>query len=137
MDPLSISASISALLQLTGTVVKYLNAVKGASKEARNLLLEISGVSGLLYQLKDLAKDGASDESELRTFESLGVPQGPLEQFQTVLEKLASKLEPVAGLKATGRVLLWPFQKPEIQDLLSKIERLKTVFGLALQQDHM
>ena len=54
MDPLSISASIAALLALTGTVVQYLTAVKGASKDSQKTLLEVSSASGLLYQLREI-----------------------------------------------------------------------------------
>jgi hypothetical protein len=52
-DPLSISASITALLQLTSRVVQYINSVKDASKECFRIRDEISSASFLLYMLKD------------------------------------------------------------------------------------
>lgn len=137
MDPLSVSASIVALLQLTGTVVQYLNSVRGASEDRQKILLEISSVSGLLYRLGDLAEQIEGGDSWYKTLKSLAVPQGPLEQFKTVLEILAAKLKPVDGWKKAGSALKWPFQKGEIKDLVSTIERQKTLFGLALQSDHM
>ncbi|KAI9876330.1 MAG: hypothetical protein M1830_006749 [Pleopsidium flavum] len=137
MDPLSISASIVALLTLTGTVVQYLNSAKGASEDRQNILLEISSVSGLLYQLRDLAERTEWEDSWSKTLKSLSVPKGPLEQFKKVLEILASKLKPVVGWKKAGKAVIWPFQKGEIKDILCTIERQKTLFGLALQQDHL
>ena len=68
---------------------------------------------------------------------SLNVPTGPLEQFKIALEHLASKLAPVDGLRKVGKALAWPFQKTEIQDILNMIERQKSLFNLALQNDHM
>ena len=44
MDPLSISASIVALVQLTGTVVEYLHGMKGASEDRQNILSELTSV---------------------------------------------------------------------------------------------
>jgi hypothetical protein len=54
-DPLSISASIIAVLQLSGTIIEYLNDVKGASEDRYRLLNEVASISGLLYFLKDRA----------------------------------------------------------------------------------
>ena len=48
-DPLSISASIIAVLQLTSIVAQYLQDVQGASNERQRLLDEVSSVSGMLY----------------------------------------------------------------------------------------
>jgi hypothetical protein len=55
-DPLSISAGIIAVLQLTASMVQYLNEMKDTSKDRQSLLVEISSVSNLLYTLKDLAE---------------------------------------------------------------------------------
>jgi hypothetical protein len=137
MDLLSISASIAALLSLTSTVVQYLAAVKGASKESRKVLVEVSSVSGLLYQLKDLAEREREGETSSRTVRLLSEPRGPLEQLQTALNELASKLTPVAGWEKPRRALVWPFQKEEIKAILGTIERQKSLLGLALQQDDM
>lgn len=137
MDPLSISASVAALLALTGTVVQYLKAVKGTSKDSQKILLEVRSVSGLLYQLKEILDNADEDELSFRTIKSLSAPEGPLEQFKASLEVLALKLKPVAGWRKAGKALTWPFQKEEISDILGTIERQKTLFGLALENDHM
>jgi hypothetical protein len=65
------------------------------------------------------------------------MPKGPLEQFKGALEQLASRLEPSKGVKKVGRALTWPFQTEEIKEILSTIERQKSLFDLALQNDHM
>ena len=135
-DPLSISAGIIAILQLTGTVVQYLNDAAQAAGDRQRILLEITSVSGILTVLKDLAERPQYGDSWSTTIRSLNVPNGPLEQFRRALERLASKLEPVHGLKKVERSLAWPFQKGEVSEILGAIERQKTLFNLALQNDH-
>ena len=43
-DALGVTASIIALLQLSGVVISYLKDVKDASKDCQNILLEIGNV---------------------------------------------------------------------------------------------
>lgn len=136
-DPLSISASIIAILELTGTVVQYVNDVKDASAERLRIRDQISSTSFLLYMLKDLIQQAHSSEPWLSRVQSLGVPKGPLEQFKSALEQLALRLAPPKGLKGIGKALTWPFQREEIKEILITIERQKSLFDLALQNDHM
>jgi len=134
MDPLSISASLAALLQLSAVVVKYLSDVKDAPDDRKRLLFEVSNIKGLLSTLQDLAQPG---ETWLETVRSLNAPNGPLQQCWSLLKCLDEKLAPVVGLNKVRKALAWPFQKGEIKDILCTIERLKTLFGLALQNDHL
>lgn len=137
MDPLSISASISAVLQLTGTVIQYLNSVKGAPKDRQRLLSELCNVSGMLYALEDQASQAQQGDAWSSTFLSLNGPNGPIKQFKTALERLEEKLRPVEGLRKIVKAVAWPFQKEEITEILNVIERQKTLFSLARQNDHM
>ena len=138
MDPLSICASITALLQLTSTVTQYLISVKGAPEERRVILSELSSVSGILYILQDEAEQAKRGDQWSSTFQSLSVPEGPLDQFRRALELLSSKLaSPATGLKKLGKAIAWPFQKEEITQILGGTERQKTLLNLARQNDHM
>jgi hypothetical protein len=136
-DPLSISASIIAVIQLSGTVIEYLNGVKAASEDRQRLLNEVASISGFLHILKDRAEQSQQGNSWSSTLKSLDGPKGPLAQFKIALERLTSKLAPVVGLRKAGKAITWPFQKEEIKELLATIERLKSLFSLALQNDHM
>jgi hypothetical protein len=136
-DPLSISAGIIAVLQLTSTVVQYLNGVKDASEERLRIRDEITSASFLLYMLRDRAEQASLGEAWLSTVISLSVPKGPLEQFKRALERLATRLAPTKKLEKIERALRWPFQREEIKDILSTIERQKSLFDLALQNDHV
>jgi hypothetical protein len=98
-DPLSISASIIAVLQLTSTVIGYISEVSTASKDRQRVLLEVSSTQGILSALKGLGENAGWPSSWTLTVQSLNVPGGPPEQFKTALERLASKLKPVEGWK--------------------------------------
>ena len=138
MDPLSISASITALLQLTGAVVKYVNDVKGAPEDRGKILSELANVKGILLSLQDEADHAKQHDHWSSTFQSLSVPEGPLEQFRRVVERLSHKLAPPATrLKKVGKAVIWPFQKEEVREILGGIERQKALLLLARQNDHM
>ena len=137
MDPLSVSASIVALLQFSSKIIGYLSDVKGAPKELQKLRLEVCSVLPMLSILQDQADQAQQGESWSATLRTLTDPQGPLEQFQNSLERLESKLAPVKGLKKAGKAIVWPFEKVEIQDILITIERQKSLFHLARQNDHI
>ena len=136
-DPLSVSASIIAVLQLTGTIVSYLRDVREASEERQRILNEITSASGMLYCLKDLVEREQHADPSLTAARLLCVKGGPLYQFKQALERLASKLTPSTGFREAGKSVLWPFQKREISEILGIIERQKTYFVLALQNKHL
>jgi len=135
MDPLSFTASIAAVLQLTGTVLGYLNNVKDASKDRAKIAIEASIVYSLFTALKYRLEEAETSDPWYQGIRSLGVDNGPLDQFKAALELLASKLNPGNRFRKLGRALMWTFTKTEVADILSKIERLKTLINLALAND--
>ena len=133
MEPLGATASIVSLLQLAGAVIKYLSTLKDASNDIKALVLELCTVRGLLSTIKDLV----TEDSMLH--ESLSGHNGLFSQIEGSLQSLASKVEPTST--ATGhsfvQKLRWPLRKEEVKDVLSSIERQKTLLSLALQNDQM
>jgi hypothetical protein len=133
-DPLGITASIIAILQLTASVIEYLRAVLYARKDRVDCLLEIFGLHELLLALQIRVEKSHTEDLWLAQVRQLGVRDGPLDLFKSHLEQLASKLGPAAGLR---RALTWKFNKADIQGIISKIERIKTLVSLALTLDHL
>jgi len=128
VDPLSISASIVALLQLTGNVITYLNGVRNASDDLKRLSLEFCTLRGLLSTLKDVLTD--LDPSLL---DLLDGPDGILAQVESLLEQLTSKVG--ENSKGLGQLLHWPLRKSDVNDLLSSLERQKSSLSLVLQNN--
>lgn len=136
-DPLSITAGIIAVLQLTATAVRYLSDVKDAPKERQQILIEISCIRGFLYTIKDSAERTQPHDNQIAALRTINAPNGPLWQLKEALESLLSKLEPSHGWKKVAKALTWTLEKGDVEKLLRKIERLKGLFLLALQNDHM
>ncbi len=137
MDPLSITASVSALIQLSSIVIGYLSDVKGGPKELQRLRLELCSVLPVLSILQDEAEQATTGGLWSSTLSSLDVPNGPIQQSREALERLESKLAPVGGWRKVGKAFTWPFERDEILAILSTVERQKLLFTLARQNDHI
>jgi len=116
-------------------VIRYLKDVKDASKDCHDILVEIGSTSSLLYVLNDLITKSDTQGSYLALVRSLAVPRGPLDQFRSALDRLYGKIMPANSFTKAARVLTWPLKKDKVKELLSTIERLKSLFSLALQND--
>lgn len=136
MDPLSVTASIIAIIQLSGKVIGYLDGVKSASKERATCAMEISNLYSLLVSLRYYLEDSANAEWNAAV-RSLTIENGPLDQFKAGLETIQSRLTDGGRLKKAKDAFVWKFKKEEVNSFLGRMERLKTLVEIALQRDHM
>lgn len=144
------TASIVAILGLAFTVVEYINDVKDARQERIRLRDEITSASGPLYMLRDRIEqeqmrmsadpDGPS-RSWMSSVMALASPMGPLEQFKGILHELECQLAPFEGRekqrKNFRKSLTWLLQRRDVEHYILVIERKKSLFQLALQNDNM
>jgi hypothetical protein len=137
MDPLSVIASIIAVLQLSNKVLGYLNDVKDASKDQAKCAVEAANVHSLLTNLRFCLEDATADATWYTAVRALGDENGPLDQFKQALEALQTHMTNGGRLQQAGKALVWKFKKEEIAGILVRIERLKTIVGIALQMDHL
>ena len=135
-DPLGITGSIIAVLQLTASIIEYLKAVHDAHKDRIKFLSEVSVLHHLLAVLQNrVEKANDSNDPWFAQVRELGVERGPLDRLKSHLEHLESKLKPASGLRAVGRSLTWKFDKADIESIISSIERTKMLVSLALTDD--
>ena len=137
MDPLSITASIIAVLQLTSKVIQYLDDAKDAPKERARLVTEASNLYGLLMNLKYRLDEGCSNEPWYNAVKSLAVLGGPLDQYRAVLDELRRKVVVSSGVGKITHALVWKFNKVEVDRMLSRMERLKVLVQISLEMDHL
>jgi len=137
MDPLSVTASIVAILQLSNKVLGYLNDIKDVPKDRAKCAVEASSLNSLLVSLRFRLEEGSSNESWYTAVRALGVENGPLDQFKQALEELQAKMTGGGRLKRAGDALVWKFSKEEVTSILARMERLKTLVEIALQMDHL
>jgi hypothetical protein len=132
MDPLG---SINAAVQLTSSIMSYLKDVQDAPQDRIDVLIEISVLNSLLVILHNRVQAAKYGDPWLATVRTLAIGNGPLDQFRSHLERVALKVTPVYGIHKIGKQLTWKFDKAEIKDILSRIERIKTFISLALAND--
>lgn len=142
MDPLSVTASIIAVIQLTGSVVSavysYRTGVKNAPEDAAKVIQDLTGLSQVLENLLQvIERESSTKASRLESLESLTKPDGPLQSCQNTLEHLKAKLQPKEGWRAIKQSLTWPLKKDEIKSTLDDIATAKKTIGLAVSVDHM
>jgi hypothetical protein len=76
MDPLSVTASVIAILQLTGEVIAYLNDVKDAPKECQQCTIEASNLQNLLINLRYRLEQGQTGDPWFTAVRTLNVENG-------------------------------------------------------------
>ncbi|KAF2732165.1 hypothetical protein EJ04DRAFT_343492 [Polyplosphaeria fusca] len=136
MDPLSATASLIAILQLSSKVVAYLTDVKNASKEHAKCAIEASNLHSLLLNLKFRLEEGSAEMPWYTTVRALAVENGPLDQFKEALELLQTKMTNGGRMHKAGEALIWKFKKEEVNGILDRMERLKSMVEIALEMDH-
>jgi len=137
MDVLSVTASVIAVLHLTGSVITYLNGVKDAPKECQQCTIEASNLQNLLINLRYHLEQGQTCDPWFTAVRTLDVENGPLDQYKQALEQLQSKLNASNSAKKMKSQLVWKFSKAEAVGILARMERLKSLVSIALEMDHL
>ena len=137
MDGLSDVASVIAVLQLTVAVIGYLKDVKNATKECQQCMIEASNLQSLLINLLYRLEQGQAGDPWFVAIRALNIENGPFDQYKQALEQLLSMVETQDGVQKFKRRLLWKFRKEEVAIILERMERLKSLVSLALEDDHL
>jgi hypothetical protein len=113
-------------------VYDYLKDVKDAGDDRANLLGETVAMQTLLKQLESHA-----DEPDWKaTMEALRAPRGPFDQLELELKRMESKLRPTGKLKKAGKALMWHWTKDDVKKQCERIERIKGLLQIALQNNN-
>jgi len=131
-DPLSIAASIIAVIQITDQVLTscytYVGRVKTAAADIERAVQETSLLKGLLLNLRQLAED----EPNNPRLGCLIAPSGALSICTDALEEIRAKLEPRSTALTARQRLLWPFESKRLEQILERIQKQKPTLLLAL-----
>ncbi|KAJ5471863.1 hypothetical protein N7539_008806 [Penicillium diatomitis] len=138
MDPLSSAASVIAVIQLTGSLVKlcggYIQEVKYARHEISTLQQAITGLQGTL---QDLHKFLRSNEGKVLPTSSRLVSN--VTDCLCDLRALEATFDPGKKKKLMRKVglraLRWPLKRVEMEGVIQNLGRHKSSFLLSLQVD--
>ena len=134
MDPLSVTASIVAVLQATKELIDYLNDVRGASEEQKEIAKEASNIYAFLQNVRNRVERANTQDPWFDRVRSLTASGGLLKQLEDVLSKM---VERIRGRNQLGRAFKWPFNKKEVREALERIERLKSSISAELDIDQL
>ena len=140
MDPLSIFASITAVISAIGVVISYWSDVKDEEKETLALTDEAKNLLDLFLYLRNCAEEAEKDQDHrwYRAIQELRRKRGPLDLFKEALERLATKLKPFSSaIKGVARSLRWTLDETEVTSTLNTLERLKSQISMELDGDHL
>jgi hypothetical protein len=143
MDGLSSAASVIAVIQLAGSILKicggYIHEVKDARKEITSLQQQVEGITTVLEKLREHLQ--GPNGTKLFTSQIL---DGSIADCRSVLEALEKKIHPdKTGLGTVKkkmrrlgiRALKWPLKRTEVQEVMSELEKYKSLFTLSLSID--
>lgn len=138
MEPISSTASVITLIQLTGSLAKlcggYIGEVRNAQEEILKLCKAITDLEGTLQDLQSCLQ---SDNGEiLPTTSRLA---NSIDHCLSELRKLERRLNPrkmkTLMNKVGLRALKWPLERGEVENIVKDLERYKSSFILSLQMD--
>jgi hypothetical protein len=140
MDPLSVTASLIAVLQISGALVstlyEYRKCVNNASKAAARIIEELNSLCHVFESLlRAVESEESAEVSRLSTMAQLSGPNGELAKCRGELERLSAKLEPESGWRAMRKALIWPLNEGEVNKTLESLQRIKSTLQLALSTD--
>lgn len=139
-DPLSITASIITVLQVTSKVVSlcydYRCGVKDAPTEMKQLTDEVTSLRDVLESVMRLADEDETKRIHLLTLKLLTKSDGILSSCKTEMFVLEKDLKPVTGIRAVTRNMKWPYTRGEVEKKVDRLTRLKAPLSLALAIDH-
>ena len=153
MDPLSITASVVAVLQATSAVISvcydYTAALKNAPWELTELSDELKSLRDVLENLAQLAKPattpGSVAKSRLPSLKLLWDPKvdaGPLAGCLKEVKRIRGVISPPSwggkdGSKRQAWIQSfgWPLKRKDTKESLEQIGRFKDTLELALTSD--
>ncbi|KAK0439023.1 uncharacterized protein EV420DRAFT_1486485 [Desarmillaria tabescens] len=134
-EALGIASSIITLVDAAHIIVSYLKDVKKTPKEHDKLSKELSNLAIYLNVVDQLTRMVDAGDPWLVMVQRLS---GPFMQLDVLLKDIKKKLEPASdGMGKMKQRLLWKFSKESIEDALERIERIKSLMIVAIQQDHV
>jgi hypothetical protein len=137
MDPLSTTASIIAILELASTLTNYVIDASNANTDQKRLAVEASNLSSLLTTLRFRVEGTRSDDPWYNQVKLLGIKNGPLDQLKDIFETMVGQSSSSRNRDQIKSALLWKFTKKEVENVLGRMERLKSLINCALINDLM
>src|SRR5271170_8077387 len=95
-DPLSITASLIAVAQISGSIISlcydYRRGIKDAQKDVARILQETQSLRNVIEQLLQLLDNNDDGTACLSSLKNMNVNDGPFTQCQNELKSLEDRM---------------------------------------------
>lgn len=122
-DPLSTTASILTIAQISSKVIAFINGVKGGETIRKRLRDEVQSYDSALRKLQNDAEDFGDGDAWLETIKILKLPNALLHHLEVTLGLITERLEPTTEASKTLSLLTWPFWETEAEGMISATGR--------------
>lgn len=156
MDPLSVTASAVAIIQLTTALIKgtrrYYKSLKDAPKEIASFIEQLESLGAVLERLKHTSEEADAIPTSQPTTNG-GIQNAPSSNRLPLVKRmlqvdgpLAICFEEMLAFRAKlcqdkpskiKRSLKWPFEKDDIRNAVTRLKELKSVLDTAILNDHL
>ncbi|KAK6523143.1 hypothetical protein TWF694_006038 [Orbilia ellipsospora] len=148
-DPLSIAASVIAVVQLSNAVLtfcyRFHMQAKDSDKEIFQVITELEDFRAVLTQIQEVLPPkyqeivdedgkGGTQDVQIEPAQARGLEHS-LKASHEILQGISDKLTPFLKKGLLAR-LKWPFESKVIQERLDNIQRQKSTFQLFLSIQH-
>ncbi|KAJ7290078.1 ankyrin repeat-containing domain protein [Mycena rebaudengoi] len=136
MEAIGLLASIVQLVEAIRPVFEYVKDVRDGPAQRAEIVANVAALTALLGVLETQSAVIRTNAGPL--FTAIQGLTAPLDELRDLLERLGRKVQDpkTAGQKLKGR-LTWTLDKADVRELLFKVERVKTLVTLAIQNDHL
>jgi len=135
-DPLSIAASVIAVMEVADKVIHAIEhcirAIKDAPRDMRIILAETVSLKAIIETIvsTELNTNSLMDASSLLRSEN-----GPVEECRRCLSTLERLLPTDFTRRLSLEMLSWPLKESKVRRILAEISRHKSTLLLALASD--
>ncbi|KAI1775498.1 ankyrin repeat-containing domain protein [Hypoxylon cercidicola] len=137
-DPLSIAASLVAVVQISGGIISlcydYRQCVQGAKKDIATLQREVQSLRNVIEQILKLLD--TEDEDYLPLLRKMNASNNSFHEYEEDFRRLEDRLRsPVSKWRQLGQQLLWPLRERELTKDIETIHRMKGILEFGLVTD--
>ena len=135
-DPVSLTASILAVAQTVSQIYILGKTVRDAKSDTQRLCEELLALKGILEMVQTQVNDSSIESNDdlpsaFRSQEFKNVLDSTKKFVNNILESLPE----TKGFKSAMQRLTWPFTKDEMNQHITRLERLKSWFMFAMLND--
>ncbi|PBK79072.1 hypothetical protein ARMGADRAFT_1093487 [Armillaria gallica] len=136
-DAVGVASSVAAFITNILTLINYVKDVYNAPNEISQFLKELKYLRIYLSAVDELIPRSTEDGQWLKTLKQLD-EDSVFKELMKLLEELDKKLcVSPPQWKIVKKRLMWTLTKTSVEEVLKKIERLKTLIMSAVQLDHL